>query len=173
MVGSEMLEQLHFNPGRSSHPYSATRGSNPGAIRANHTRPCRAANGIRSGLPAGDAAFVPRPHTAFSTAKAAANAMSLADSLRISRASFAPSDGNRATRQEGDCESRPTPEIGHSSGKQLSIKNSQGDCHGGFEGQSGDRNGRRHSRQRLLAMAGPPRLVIGNGTPPRTRRSRH
>jgi 2-polyprenyl-6-methoxyphenol hydroxylase-like FAD-dependent oxidoreductase len=32
----------------------------------------------------GDAAFVPRPHTAFSTAKAAANAMSLADSLSAS-----------------------------------------------------------------------------------------
>jgi 2-polyprenyl-6-methoxyphenol hydroxylase-like FAD-dependent oxidoreductase len=33
----------------------------------------------------GDAAFVPRPHTAFSTAKAAANAMSLADALSISK----------------------------------------------------------------------------------------
>src|SRR2546430_17530624 len=33
----------------------------------------------------GDAAFVPRPHTAFSTAKAAANAMSLADALSASK----------------------------------------------------------------------------------------
>jgi 2-polyprenyl-6-methoxyphenol hydroxylase-like FAD-dependent oxidoreductase len=32
----------------------------------------------------GDAAFVPRPHTAYSTAKAAANAMSLADALEAS-----------------------------------------------------------------------------------------
>src|SRR4029077_6054817 len=32
----------------------------------------------------GDAAFVPRPHTAYSTAKAAANAMSLADALSLS-----------------------------------------------------------------------------------------
>jgi 2,6-dihydroxypyridine 3-monooxygenase len=32
----------------------------------------------------GDAAFVPRPHTAYSTAKAAANAMSLADALNVS-----------------------------------------------------------------------------------------
>jgi 2-polyprenyl-6-methoxyphenol hydroxylase-like FAD-dependent oxidoreductase len=32
----------------------------------------------------GDAAFVPRPHTAYSTAKAAANAMSLADALSVS-----------------------------------------------------------------------------------------
>jgi hypothetical protein len=33
-----------------------------------------------------DAAFVPRPHTAYSTAKAAANAMSLAKALNVSGA---------------------------------------------------------------------------------------
>ena len=86
MVGSEMLDQLHLRS-RSILPPIFCRlveATQEPFVQTIHDLAVPQMAFGRVCL-TGDAAFVPRPHTAFSTAKAAANAMTLADALTISK----------------------------------------------------------------------------------------
>ena len=84
-VSSEMIEQLHLRS-RSILPPTFRRlveATQEPFVQTIHDLAVSQMAFGRVCL-TGDAAFVPRPHTAFSTAKAAANAMSLADALSAS-----------------------------------------------------------------------------------------